>query len=260
MAKLLVSVRSPAEAVDALAGGADIIDIKEPNHGSLGRADRETVLAILDVVKDRVPVSMACGELPDWQWSDNCPQLGFAKIGLSGCREHGPQRAAARNWPLRWQRWVDSLPSSTEPIAVVYADSLAADSPDALEIIKTGQRIGCQGVLVDTFHKQRSRSLLDLEPVTEVVRWIEAARQANQFIALAGSLTVATIPELVPLGVDIIAVRGAACADHRTGQISEQKIRHLSNVLSATSNRRFAAGERDTPTHSPAPQQHFQFP
>ena len=34
---LLVSVRSAAEAATALAGGADLIDVKEPSRGPLGR-------------------------------------------------------------------------------------------------------------------------------------------------------------------------------------------------------------------------------
>ena len=38
MAQLLVSVRSADEARTALAGGASIIDVKEPDHGSLGQA------------------------------------------------------------------------------------------------------------------------------------------------------------------------------------------------------------------------------
>src|SRR5262249_54204912 len=61
--RLLVSVRSAAEAVSALDGGADIIDIKEPERGSLGRADNATMTAILDAVSGRKPVSAACGEL-----------------------------------------------------------------------------------------------------------------------------------------------------------------------------------------------------
>ncbi|MGC1717590.1 MAG: (5-formylfuran-3-yl)methyl phosphate synthase, partial [Isosphaeraceae bacterium] len=38
VAQLLVSVRSADEARTALARGASIIDIKEPDHGSLGLA------------------------------------------------------------------------------------------------------------------------------------------------------------------------------------------------------------------------------
>ena len=261
MAKLLVSIRSPAEAVDALAGGADIIDVKEPNRGSLGRADDETILAILNVIKDRVPVSMACGELPDWRPSDHCPQVGFAKIGLSGCRENGSQQARfAPSWQRRWRQWAAALPPATKPIAVVYADALAAGSPHALDIIGAGQQIGCAGVLVDTFCKQPSRSLLEITSPTEITRWINAARQTNQFIALAGSLTVASMPVIVPLNVDIIAVRGAACTDHRTGQINEQKVRRLSNILSPPSNRQHGTGERHQPTPSECSHPRFQFP
>src|SRR5207244_7336185 len=39
MTGLLVSVRSAAEAETALAGGADVVDVKEPRRGALGPAD-----------------------------------------------------------------------------------------------------------------------------------------------------------------------------------------------------------------------------
>src|SRR5256885_16611977 len=44
-AGLLVSVRSAGEAEAAIAGGADLIDVKEPAYGSLGRAKDETIAA-----------------------------------------------------------------------------------------------------------------------------------------------------------------------------------------------------------------------
>ena len=47
MTRLLVSVRSVEEAEAALAGGADLIDVKEPTRGSLGRADDAVIAAIL---------------------------------------------------------------------------------------------------------------------------------------------------------------------------------------------------------------------
>ena len=36
MTRLLASVRDGAEAADALAAGAEIIDFKDPAHGALG--------------------------------------------------------------------------------------------------------------------------------------------------------------------------------------------------------------------------------
>ena len=37
--RLLVSVRSADEAEAAIAGGADVIDVKEPSHGPLGMSE-----------------------------------------------------------------------------------------------------------------------------------------------------------------------------------------------------------------------------
>ena len=46
--QLLVSVRDLGEAAAALAGGADLIDVKEPIRGPLGRADEATIRGIVD--------------------------------------------------------------------------------------------------------------------------------------------------------------------------------------------------------------------
>ena len=59
MTRLLVSVRSAAEARTALAGGADVIDVKEPAHGSLGRASTEVIREVIDAVAGCVPVRNA---------------------------------------------------------------------------------------------------------------------------------------------------------------------------------------------------------
>jgi uncharacterized protein (UPF0264 family) len=48
--KLLVSVRNAEEARAALRGGADVIDVKEPDNGPLGMAGAEAIAAVVDVV------------------------------------------------------------------------------------------------------------------------------------------------------------------------------------------------------------------
>ncbi len=87
MTQLLVSVRSAAEAEAALAGGAHVIDVKEPSRGSLGRADDATIDEVVRVVAGRRPVSAALGELHDFgEWPECLPQLQFVKWGLSKFR------------------------------------------------------------------------------------------------------------------------------------------------------------------------------
>src|SRR5262245_51990310 len=70
--RLLVSVRDAAEAEAALAGGADLIDVKEPSRGALGRADAVVIADIVRAVGGKAIVSAALGELRE------CPIVGVA--------------------------------------------------------------------------------------------------------------------------------------------------------------------------------------
>src|SRR5262245_44632800 len=81
---LLVSVRSAEEAEAALAGSADLIDVKEPSRGSLGRADEATIAAVMRAVGGRRPVSAALGELRDDPSPCSIPGLTYVKWGLAG--------------------------------------------------------------------------------------------------------------------------------------------------------------------------------
>jgi uncharacterized protein (UPF0264 family) len=83
VAKLLVSVRSPVEAEAALAGGAGIIDVKEPRNGPLGRARAEVWREVQLAVTHRVPVSVALGELNEWFGSARLSDQTSAYVGQS---------------------------------------------------------------------------------------------------------------------------------------------------------------------------------
>ena len=131
MAKLLVSVRSGAEASAALAGGASIIDVKDPLHGSLGRSPISVWRDVRQVVPRHIPISVALGELTDWMASNTVEitlatwkGLAYCKLGLSN---------APPDWIDRWrdlrQRLVQSRSSNPAWVAVVYVDWHAAARP-----------------------------------------------------------------------------------------------------------------------------------
>jgi uncharacterized protein (UPF0264 family) len=62
--RLLVSVRSAAEARLAVAAGVDLIDIKEPRAGSLGAVSRETLHAILrELLPETLPDGWSAAQL-----------------------------------------------------------------------------------------------------------------------------------------------------------------------------------------------------
>ena len=222
--RLLVSVRSAAEVTAALGGGADIIDVKEPSRGSLGRANDETLIAILDAVADRRPVSAACGELIENLPIPSAQPLAFVKWGLAGCGHVG-------NWRSRLEKTAAGLPAQCRPVAVAYADWQRAKSP-VLEVVS---RSVCGfrpvALLIDTWQKD-GKSLLDFLPVQEIDMVIRRCRIAGIPVALAGALDRSAIKKLLPLRPAIVAVRGAACRDgNRTNEIDRNRVRRLSGLL-----------------------------
>src|SRR6185295_1310002 len=61
---MLASVRSLDEALVALEGGADLIDLKEPSRGALGALDHAAVRICVRAIDGRRPVSATIGDLP----------------------------------------------------------------------------------------------------------------------------------------------------------------------------------------------------
>ena len=226
MTGLLVSVRNGDEARLALAGGADLIDVKEPAYGSLGAAQPAVWQAVLAVVAGRLPTSVALGELrqapapPDGQQLVGCD---YAKVGLAGCR-------AWPTWPRRWAELFQQLPRSVTPVAVVYADWVAADAPAPAEVIEHAARSRCGAVLVDTYEKHRGDlfSHLTLAALSALVQGI---RRHGLQVVLGGSLGPSSIRRALQAGPDYIAVRGAACEGPRTGVIVERCVRDLAALV-----------------------------
>lgn len=247
MTKLLVSVRSAAEARLAVAAGVHLIDVKEPSRGSLGAADAETVQAIADVVPHATPLSVALGELslalgelsedrrPAGRVFDalavrlqKLPQnVRYAKLGLAGM-------ATRSDWSADWRTAVQLLPAHVTPVAVAYADARLADAPSVNAVWREGRRLGCGALLIDTYHK-RGQTLLDWLSVDELTAMRRQVHQDGGLLVLAGSLTLAEIERLLPLRPDYVAVRGAACApnDGRTGSICADALTRLMAALSA---------------------------
>jgi uncharacterized protein (UPF0264 family) len=236
---LLVSVRNAEEALAALAGRADVIDVKEPNRGSLGAADRDTLSDIVRVVTGRAPVSAAMGELVEHIESPNgrgtqlrIDGVSLFKIGLANC-------AGFNDWPDRWRRTVATIASASStdaahPVAVVYADWQAAKSPSPREILGVAVEFDCPALLIDTWSKS-SGSLFDHWPVAGVQRFLAEARSHDIAIALAGSLTGKSVLEAARLVPDLVAVRAAACDGGRQGTVSETRVRELKNVITTPS-------------------------
>jgi len=223
---LLVSVRSAAEAEIALAGGADLIDVKEPRHGSLGPAEPAVWQAVSRVIAGRVPTSVALGELLADFRADNLQHaagMSYAKLGLAGC-------AAAGDWAARWTRAMRELPKEVQPVTVAYADWRTAGAPSAEELLPIAAEIRSPYLLLDTFDKSAGR-LLDHVSIDELAALSTQAAGHNLRLVLAGSLDENAIRRLAPLRPAYFAVRGAACAGSRTQAIDLARVKRLVEVV-----------------------------
>jgi len=225
MAGLLVSVRDAREARIAMDNGARVIDVKEPNAGALGAASPRTWRDVARVVNRQLPCSIALGELCDTRRADRIeqlPRVAFAKLGLARCADDP-------NWACRWRAVLRRLPPETIPVAVVYADWQQACAPCPEHVLRHAVEVGCGVLLCDTYHKDQG-GLMDYLSRAALARIIKTARGLGLRIVLAGSLQPATIPMVLDLSPDLIAVRGAVCAGGRTGAVEAKRVRALARL------------------------------
>jgi uncharacterized protein (UPF0264 family) len=231
MTGLLVSVRNAAEAEVALQCNVQVLDVKEPARGSLGRADDRVLAEVVAAVAGRRLLSAALGELADegsgFRVQSSEGGFSFLKIGLAGC-------GTWPDWPERWGELLAQLPHEASRVAVSYADWQAANAPRPEEILRHGHRLGCRAALIDTFAKNRG-GLFEHLSKAAVANWISAARRLGMLAVVAGSLDQTTARQAAELGPDLIAVRGAACRGGRTNPLDRRLIESLSEVLATNS-------------------------
>ncbi len=234
---LLVSVRNRAEAEAALAGGAAIIDVKEPDNGALGRAGPDVLAGVLATVAGRRPVSAALGELPaeDADLPKDLALLSFVKWGLAGWRE---RRSAWKDRLLRLREQVESN-APCLVVAVAYADWKLAGAPPWLDVARFAVANRFSVLLVDTWQKD-GRTLLDWISLKELQQLRTLTGGVGVKLALAGSLGEAMIRDLTSVAPDWFAVRGAACTHRRrSSNVETRHVRELVEVIeSAVAHRR----------------------
>lgn len=210
--RLLVSVRSAAEARAARAGGCDLLDAKEPAAGPLG-AVSPAVLAEILAAADGVPVSAALGELPDGPLPDVADDVAYVKVGLAGWAEN--------DWRGRL-----AVVRSPRLVAAAYADHMRARSPTPEAVLAAAIDLRLAAFLVDTWDKEGG-GLLGALGRGRLAALVARAKSAGMPVALAGALTAETIAALRDLAPDWFAVRGAACDGGRAGTVSTRRVAEL---------------------------------
>jgi uncharacterized protein (UPF0264 family) len=239
--KLLVSVTSLEEAREAITGGADILDVKNPAEGSLGAHFPRVIQGVRAMAPRSLPVSAAIGDMPNLPGTAALAALGAAtcgadyiKVGLWGPRTEAEAVALLQEV----QRAVSAFPD-VAVIAAGYADAQRVLGPQSkpigllspLSLPRIAQAAGVTGCMFDTAIKDGRRLFDFLLP--EALEALAAEAHARHLLfAVAGSLHEQDLPMVRDLGADVAGVRSAVCQDgHRAGPLDVELVRRLQAVI-----------------------------
>jgi uncharacterized protein (UPF0264 family) len=230
--RLLVSVASAEEASAALAGGADVIDAKNPSVGPLGAVSIDVAHQIRAVVAPATPFTAALGDADD-ETSINRSAAQFASAGATLVKIGlGAIKSMSRAARLLDAAIEGANSSGAGVIVVAYADAERAAALDADRILDVARDSGVRGVLLDTADKS-GPGLRALMAAENLSAWVSRAHAQGLLVALAGRLTADDLAFVSESGADIAGMRGAACEGGRLGLVSAEKVRTLKDQLRA---------------------------
>jgi uncharacterized protein (UPF0264 family) len=223
MSRMLASVTNVEEALIALQGGADIIDLKNPSQGALGALSLDLIREIVKTVDHRKPVSATIGDFP-MQPESIVPAVrdtaatgvDIVKIGFFG--REGHEECIRALQPLAAQ--------GVRMVAVLFADN----APD-FGLIPQLAYAGIHGVMLDTAIKNGKR-LRDHLDDTQLRSFVEQSHERNLLAGLAGSLAISDVEALIQFDADYLGFRGALChGSERKAALDSQRLSCLKNVL-----------------------------
>ena len=232
--KVLISPKDESEAKAAVNGGADIIDVKNPDEGSLGANFPWVIRQVRNLVPYSIEVSATIGDFPHLPGSASLAALGaavsganYVKVGLKGSKT----RDEAIFLMQHVTRAVKEYNIKAKVVLAGYADYHRAKTLDPFLLPEVAGSAGCDVVMVDTFIKDGKR-LFDFMDEACCKRFIDKGHEKDLEVALAGSIKLQDIPILKRTGADIIGIRGAACShgDRLAGAIQAENVRALMDL------------------------------
>jgi hypothetical protein len=209
--KLLVSVTNVSDALEALAGGAHIIDVKRPEEGALGASNPELVKEIRKKLGRAKPLSVTIGDLPYLPGTASFAALGaatcgadFVKAGLYGCHtlEAATKMGREITKTLRC--------TNAKTVLAAYGDYGKFKGLDPTLLPSIASRVDADGIIVDIQQKgeQRVFDYLGDEALSSLNL---EAKKVGLLTALAGGLNAVDASRTNQLGFSIMGVRRAAC-------------------------------------------------
>lgn len=225
MTALLASVRNLDEAAQALQGGADMIDLKNPEEGALGALPISTVKIIVDKIGNHTVTSATIGDLP--------PDPETILRAVKRLQQTAVEIIKIGFFPGAQKKLARALKKTNQTQKIVAV--LFTDLDPNLTLLQTLAENNFYGVMLDTA-KKNNRGLLKSMEISQLKTFMKTAQQLGLFCGLAGQLQLTDIPQLLTLKPDYLGFRSALCFTDRNSQLSIDALNKIRQALPATSS------------------------
>lgn len=229
--KLLVSPINVEEARIACAGGADIIDVKNPREGSLGANFPWVIQSVKSAVTK--PVSATIGDFNHKPGTASLAALGAAvagaeyiKVGLFDVQSTEQAWEMAENITKAVKRY----DPGRKVVISGYSDYMRIHSISPFELPQIAGDAGADVVMMDTGIKD-GRSTFEFLGIDELREFVNLAHQQGLEAALAGTLKFEDLDALKSIAPDIIGVRGCVCGGNRNASIKAELVEQLKKEM-----------------------------
>ena len=231
--KLLVSPINTEEAIAALKGGADIIDVKNPKEGSLGANFPWMIRAVKDAIESKKPVSATIGDFNYKPGTASLAALGaatagaeYVKVGLYDIQTVDQTLDMLTNIV----RSVKDYDPSKKVVASGYSDYERINSISPLLLPAIGAKAGVDVVMMDTGIKD-GRTTFEFMTEDELTTFVNTAHDLGLDTAIAGSIKFEDLPAIKRIQPGIIGIRGMVCGGDRNTSIKEELVAKLKSEM-----------------------------
>jgi uncharacterized protein (UPF0264 family) len=233
--KLLISPKDEKEALEAIAGGADIIDVKNPAEGALGANFPWVIRRIRELTPRNIEVSCALGEMPSLPGAMSLAALGaaatgvnYVKAGLAGLKTLDEAVHLMQNVT----RAIKDYNPSIKVVATGYADAERADAVNPLLVPEIAYKAKADVAMLDTAVKD-GKNLFAFLSKDQLRTFVGTSHDYGLKAALAGMLRTEDLASVQALGADVAGVRSAACdnGDRLNGCITKEKVQELVEII-----------------------------
>lgn len=207
---LMVSVQNTPEALEAVKGGADIVDVKNLQEALVGSAHPGIAAEVRAAVPAEKHVSITLGVVPN--------QEGTVAMAVYAAGMLNATSVKVGFMKTSYELAVSILRASrkalkgteTKLIGSLFADNPLYEGLDPCLMIELAKEGRCDGFLIDTLTKD-GRNLFDFISEDDLRQMVFQGKELGMSTALSGHLRLQDVDELARINPDIVGVRGAVC-------------------------------------------------